>query len=138
VILVDTGPLVALFDPRDGQHRRCREALREIQAPLFTTVPVLVEAFHMLEPDSQGALRLRDFLGRRALWVWFMDSPAMDRALELMARYADRPMDLADASLVVAAEVLEVRRIFTLDRGDFATYRVSRGTYQTSLEMIPD
>jgi predicted nucleic acid-binding protein len=52
VILVDTGPLVALFDPRDVQHSRCREALRTLQEPLYTTVAVLTEAFHMLSPGS--------------------------------------------------------------------------------------
>ncbi|HYU32551.1 MAG TPA: PIN domain-containing protein [Thermoanaerobaculia bacterium] len=137
MILIDTGPLVALFDPRDGQHRRCREALRDLNAPLYTTVPVLVETFHMLSPGSLGASRLRDFLRKRGVWVWFMTEPDMGRALDLMDRYADHPMDLADASLVVAAEALEARRIFTLDRDDFSTYRVSRGHYQVALEIVP-
>ncbi len=137
MILVDTGPLVALFDPRDGQHRLCRETLRGLKASLCTTVPVLVETFHMLTPDSQGSNRLRDFLRKQGLQVWFLDEPAMGRALDLMDRYADHPMDLADASLIVAAEVLDVRRIFTLDRGDFSTYRVSRGKHQVALEIIP-
>jgi len=137
MILVDTGPLVALFDPRDGQHRLCQAALRELNVPLYTTVPVLVETFHILTPNSLGASRLRDFLRKRGLWVWFMGEPDMGRALDLMDRYVDHPMDLADASLVVAAEALDVRRIFTLDRGDFSTYRVSRGQYQVALEIVP-
>jgi predicted nucleic acid-binding protein len=137
VILVDTGPLVALFDPRDGQHRLCQAALRGLNAPLYTTVPVLVEAFHMLTPDSPGSNRLRDFLRKRGLWVWCLDEPSVGRALDLMDQYADHPMDLADASLIVAAEALDVRRIFTLDRGDFSTYRVSRGRYHAALEIIP-
>lgn len=137
MILVDTGPLVALFDPRDGQHRRCREALRDLQAPLYTTIPVLTEAFHMLAPGSQGAARLRDFLLKRGIWVWFMDDGALHRAHELMERYADRPMDLADASLVVAAEVNDARRIFTLDRNDFSTYRIDRGQYLAAFDLVP-
>jgi predicted nucleic acid-binding protein len=137
VILDDTGPLVALFDPRDGQHRLCREALRDLNAPLYTTVPVLVETFHMLTPDSPGSNRLRDFLRKRALWVWCLDEPGVGRALDLMDQYSDRPMDLADASLIVAAEALDIRRIFTLDRGDFSTYRVTRGRYHAALEIIP-
>lgn len=137
MILVDTGPLVALFDPRDGQHRRCREALREVKGPSYTTVPVLTEAFHMLAPGSQGAARLRDFLAKRGVWIWFMDSTALDQACQLMDRYADHPMDLADASLIVAAEALDIRRIFTLDRNDFSTYRVNRGQYLAGLEIMP-
>ena len=52
MILVDTGPLVALFDPQDGQHARCVKALKEIREPIVTTTPVLTEAFHMLNPAS--------------------------------------------------------------------------------------
>lgn len=137
MILIDTGPLVALFDPRDKQHSLCRAALRDLQGPLYTTTPVLAETFHMLSPDSPGSVRLRDFLRKRGMWVWFMESPGMDRALDLMDRYADHPMDLADASLIVAAEALDARRIFTLDRGDFAAYRVARGHYNVALEAIP-
>lgn len=137
MILVDTGPLVALFDPRDRQHRRCREALREVKGPSYTTVPVLTEAFHMLAPGSQGAARLCDFLAKRGVWVWFMDLAAVEQACELMEKYADHPMDFADASLIVAAEALDIRRIFTLDRNDFSTYRVNRGQYHTALEMMP-
>lgn len=137
MILVDTGPLVALFDPRDPYHRRCREALREVKGPTYTTVPVLTEAFHMLAPGSQGAARLRDFVAKRGVWVWFMDLLAVEQACELMEKYSDQPMDFADASLIVAAEALDIRRIFTLDRNDFSTYRVNRGQYYAALEMMP-
>jgi len=108
VILVDTGPLVALFDPQDAQHARCREVLRTLQEPLFTTVAVLTEAFHMLSPGSYGADRLREFIRRDGLAVWFLDETSLQRALALMEQYADHPMDLADASLIVAAEALEL------------------------------
>lgn len=136
MILVDTGPFVALFDPKDGEHRRCREILRGLVDPLWTTVPVLTEAFHMLAPGSQGASRLREFVLRGALSVWFMDAAALARAFALMSRYADHPMDLADASLVTAAETLGIGKIFTLDRDDFATYRVQRGHRYEGLEVI--
>jgi uncharacterized protein len=69
VILVDTGPCVALFDPQDAQHTRCREVLRTLREPLYTTVPVLTEAFHMLLPGSYGSDNLRDFIGRGGLLV---------------------------------------------------------------------
>jgi predicted nucleic acid-binding protein len=55
--------------------------------------------------------------------VWFFEHHSLTRALELMESYADRPMDLADASLVVAAEALETRKIFTIDRDDFRRAR---------------
>ena len=136
MILVDTGPCVALFDPRDTQHARCRDVLREIREPLYTTVPVLTEAFHMLSPESSGSDRLRDFIVRGGLSAWFMGQEALQRAFELMEQYADHPMDLADASLIVAAEMLRTRKIFTIDRNDFATYRIRRGHRYYSVEII--
>jgi uncharacterized protein len=136
MILVDTGPLVALFDPRDGEHDRCRRTLRDIRESLATTVPVLTEAFHMLSPASQGSDRLRDFIAGEGLGVWFMTGPALVRAFELMERYGDHPMDLADASLIVAAETLLTRKVFTIDRDDFLTYRIRRGHRHHAVEIV--
>ena len=136
MILVDTGPLVALFDPADGDHRDCVKRLAGISEPLCTTVPVLTEAFHLLSPGSLGSQRLMDFVTARGLSVWFLDERALTRAFELMVRYADHPMDLADASLVVLAETLKQRRIFTIDRGDFTTYRIRHGHRHLSFEIL--
>ena len=97
MILVDTGPLVALFDPADADHRGCALQLAAIEEPLCTTVPVLTEAFHLLRPDSLGSRRLMDFVAARGLRLWFLDDRALTRAFELMVQYADHPMDLADA-----------------------------------------
>jgi predicted nucleic acid-binding protein len=136
VILVDTGPFVALFDPRDGQHQRCTAVLKTLRESLFTTVPVLTEAFHILDPESLGSARLRDFVLRGGASVWFMDQSALERTFELMDQYADQPMDLADASMIAAAEALQTRRIFTLDRTDFSVYRIRRGHRQVAMELI--
>ena len=137
MILVDTGPLVALFDPRDDAHQRCRETLRDIHEPLVSTVPVLTEAFHLLAPASRGSRALQQFVAQRGLTIWFLDDPALARAFELMRRYGDHPMDLADASLVVAAEALRVATVFTVDRRDFATYRARIGRSWRGFETLP-
>jgi hypothetical protein len=137
MVLVDTGPLVALFDPLDGSHAACRAALKDIREPLCTTVPVLTEAFHMLKPASIGSDRLRAFVLRGGLSLWFFSDAALERAFELMAQYADQDMDLADASLVTAAEAAGTRKVFTLDRADFLTYRVQRGHRYLSFDLIP-
>lgn len=136
MILVDTGPLVALFDPKDGQHERCVEVLKGIRETVATTVPVLTEAFHMLGPDSLGSDRLREFIENGGVSIWFFDRAALTRAFELMELYADHLMDLADASIVVAAEVFGTRKIFTIDRRDFATYRVRRGHRHYPVEIV--
>jgi len=128
--------VIALFDPRDAQHAFCRTILQTIREGLVTTVAVLTEAFHMLGAASHGARNLRLFIQQGGLSVWFMDPTSVQRAFELMEQYADHPMDLADASLLVAAEMLPAQRIFTIDRQDFATYRVRRGHRLESLEML--
>jgi predicted nucleic acid-binding protein len=110
--------------------------LRGIRDRLVTTLPVLTEAFHMLSPGSRGATQLRAFVAGRGLSVWFFTAPALLRAFELMERYADHPMDLADASLVVAAEEMRTRRIFTLDRDDFETYRIRRGHRYLTFQIL--
>ena len=137
MILVDTGPLIALFDPQDGQHDRCVRTLKGIREPIATTIPVLTEVFHMLCPASTGSDRLRDFIEGGGLSVWFFERSALTRAFELMELYADHPMDLADASLVVAAESLGTRRVFTIDRNDFETYKVRRGHRHQAMQIVP-
>jgi predicted nucleic acid-binding protein len=137
MILIDTGPLVALFDPKDRQHGRCVNVLKGIREPIRTTVPALTEAFHMLRPDSLGSDRLREFILQGGLSVWFFDRPSLGRAFELMELSSDHPMDLADASLVVAAESLGTRKVFTVDRRDFDTYRIRRGHRRYPFDVLP-
>ena len=69
--------------------------------------------------------------------VRFLEGTGLGRAFELMDAYADHPMDLADASLVVAGEAVRTRKVFTLDRGDFSTYRLRFGRKQQAFEVIP-
>ena len=136
MILVDTGPLVALFDPADSDHKRCASILKGIEESLCTTVPVLTEAFHLLDPGSLGAQRLMDFVTGHGLNVWFLDDKALARTFELMVRFTDHPMDLADASLVVLAETLKLGKVFTIDRGDFTSYRIRRGHRYVPFEIL--
>ena len=136
MILVDTGPLVALFDPADADHRRCVDTLRTIEQPIATTVPVLTQALHLLRPASLGARRLMEFIAGEGLRVLFLDDEGLARAFALMAQYADAPMDLADASLVATAERLELVAVFTLDRNDFHTYRIKRGHRHEAFEVV--
>ena len=136
MILVDTGPLVALFDRFDDAHGRCVETLREIDEPIVTTIPVLTEAFHLLGSAGAGASALMDFIAGGGLQVFFLDDDMLVRSFELMVQYADAPMDFADASLVATAERLTLNKIFTVDRGDFDTYRIRRGHRHLAFDII--
>jgi uncharacterized protein len=136
VILVDTGPLVALFDPKDDAHEHARRVLATLRTRLVTTVPVLTEALHLLNPGSRGAGALLQFVRASGLEVWFLTRQSLARSFELMERYADHPMDLADASLVAAAETLRSTTVFTIDRRDFLAYRARIGKTARGFTLV--
>lgn len=136
MMLVDTGPLVAIFDPKDVDHAGCHDVLREIEGALYTTEAVLTEVFHMLEPASKAAAGIKQFILDGYLSLFPVDQLRLIRCFEYMAQYQDLPMDFADATLVASAEALNARRIFTLDFADFSAYRVRRGHRLYALEMM--
>jgi uncharacterized protein len=122
MILVDAGPLVAIIDADDRHHAACSAALKKLRPPLVTVWPAVVEAMYLLERfRAQDALW--QMLLRGVLAIEPVEPPDLGRARDLMAKYRDLPMDLADATLVAVAERLACRRIFTLDRKDFQIYR---------------
>lgn len=133
--LCDAGPLVSLLNRGDAQHQRCTQVLPSLSSPLLTTWPCLTEAMYLLGrlggyPAQAG---LWSYLRQGLLSLHVSSSAEVDRMEMLMAQYRDTPMDLADASLVAAAEVLRMRRIFTLDT-DFYVYRIGgTGTF----EVVP-
>ncbi|MGH8727209.1 MAG: type II toxin-antitoxin system VapC family toxin [Burkholderiales bacterium] len=119
-ILVDTGPLVALFKKRDEDHRRVTGFLKTIRCRLLTTWPVMTEAWHLVALPSRLALMQWAAAG---LEICDLGERATDDLLRLLEKYKDRPMDLADASLVLLAEKTGVFDIMTIDRADFDAYR---------------
>jgi uncharacterized protein len=125
LILVDAGPLVALVDADDQHHDKCVAALREIREPLATVWPPLVEAMYLLSDQPLAQEALWEMLDRGAVLMLPLDSTDIPRIRELMRKYANRPMDLADAALVRVAEREGLRKIFTIDRRDFSVYRIN-------------
>ena len=124
-MLLDTGPVVALLNRDDRDHARCKRWFESFAGVLISTEAVLTEATHLLgcEPAAQqGAVA---FFERRAAVLVPMTLPSLRRCRELMVRYADVPMDLADATLVTLAEELDIREVATLDCRGFGVYRQS-------------
>ncbi|MDE2783065.1 MAG: PIN domain-containing protein [Gemmatimonadota bacterium] len=138
MILVDTGPLVGLFDAHDQHHERCQRVLETFDEKLITTVPVLTEALHLLRPGSPGPPRLMGYIRQGGLTVVPLDAELLRRCFELMLQYADTPMDFADASIVCAAEHTRTEKVFTTDRNDFATYRIRRGYHLVPFKIVGD
>lgn len=124
MILVDSGPLVALVDKGDQYHAECRAASAHMHSRLATVWPVLTEAMYFLEDVPNGRESVWDFVQRGLIEVLSLDLKDVPRIRELMATYADLPMDLADAALVRVAEREGTREFFTIDKRDFAVYRL--------------
>jgi predicted nucleic acid-binding protein len=126
-VLVDAGALIALLDEDDDAHERCVEALKAITAPLVTVWPALTEAMHLLgrHPRAQGALC--DMIDDGAVRLADLTSFDFPRLKGLMVKYADLPMDFADAALVCVAERDGLREIVTFDR-HFEVYALPRRT----------
>ena len=124
MILVDAGPLVAIVDADDQHHANCTAALKLVREPLATVWPALTEAMYLLSDLPRAQDALWEMLARGAVELLALDVSDTPRIRELMHKYADRSMDLADAALVRAAEREDVRKIFTVDKKDFLVYRI--------------
>ncbi len=126
MILVDAGPLVALLHRDDRNHDLCVRTLRSLREPLGTAWPVVTEAMYLLGFSWQAQDALWEMIDSGAPGLLSLDSGDIPRMRELMRKYRDLPMDVADAALVRIAEREGIRRIFTIDRRDFAVYRPAR------------
>ena len=115
--------MVALLRRPDQHHERCVAAMRRLREPLATVWPAITEAMFLLSdrPDAQAALA--DRLETEAIRLLPLGAADIPRMRELMWKYRDRPMDLADAALVRVAEREGIATIFTVDRSDFTVYR---------------
>jgi predicted nucleic acid-binding protein len=124
--LIDTGAIVALLDRDDHWHAPCAAAFRTLRLPLLTSAAVLAELFHLVGDRRHEVAAAWKFLRSGALSVAPItdgDLPTLDA---LMARYHDRPMDFADATLVHLAQREGTSTVFTIDHDDFETYRLDR------------
>jgi uncharacterized protein len=124
--LVDGGPLIAMLDRSDPWHDRCREALKTMPVPLLTVWPALTEAMYLLGASWSAQRALLDYVTEGSLKLVSLDEADVVRIRDLMHKYRELPMDLADAALVRVAERERISRIFTVDRRDFSLYRPSR------------
>jgi hypothetical protein len=116
---------VAIFDEDDAEHETCLDVSRSIRCPLITVWPVITEAMYLLSPSSQTQDRLWEFIAVGALRIAELAKEDAPRLRELMHKYADLPMDVADAALVRVAERENIRTVFTLDQSDFRVYAPS-------------
>ena len=135
-ILVDTGPLVALFDRRDAHHEACRDQARNLPGSLFTCLPVITEASYLLNRYDSNLMHHLLAACRDGVYKLLpLETHDVDQIDRLLAKYQDLCLDFADAALMHLAERESIEQIFTLDRRDFSVFRTSAGK---SLAILPD
>lgn len=135
MILCDAGVLLCLVDRTQPRHKAYKDTVLRLTKPLLTTWSCLTEAMYLAL--HRGGWQMQKQLGQlllnKLLTVYEIQESDYQRLLALMEQYHDRPMDLADATLVLAAEKTGYRQILTLD-SDFLFYRIGdRDTF----EIIP-
>jgi len=125
MIIADTGFFFALGNRQDKFHQKAKQCLQRLEEPIITTYPVVIETSYLLAERCNQSIQfkfLEQFIQGRVN-IFSLEIHHLERCLGLMKQYADLPMDLADASLVVVAEELDEARILTTDQRDFNIYR---------------
>lgn len=133
-VLVDTGPLVAIFHSGDHRHQACVRALKSLPSPLLSCWPVITEALWLLRHDTPSVQKLLRSIGTNFLHLLTLNGTEAGAIADLMLRYQGIASQLADASLVYLAHREEIETIFTLDHRDFSIYRTAS---KKAFEIVP-
>ncbi|MCA9447203.1 MAG: PIN domain-containing protein [Candidatus Omnitrophica bacterium] len=123
-ILVDSGPLIALFDASDKHHAASIEFIRNNPYPLVTTLATITEVLHLIDFDRNAQIDFIDWVRRGGVEIHSIENADLERIRQLTVKYHDLPMDFADSCLVLLAERLAIHSIATIDR-DFTVYRIN-------------
>jgi len=133
-VVVDTGPIVALFDRTDQYHGTAVEFVRTCTDPLVSNLAVLTEAMFLLDFSVKAQTACLTWVSEGAVVLEPAHTDDLRQCQRLMEKYADLPMDFADASLVTLCDRLGERRVATMDQ-HFSVYRLAGG--QRLLNVFP-
>lgn len=123
-VLIDTGPLIALFDKDDKYHLSVIEFIKDGNYNFVSTIAVLTEVMYMLDFNIEVQINFLEWVMKKGLIIHDINQNSIKRITELVNKYSDRPMDFADATLVTAAEERGINRIISID-SDFDIYRLN-------------
>jgi len=121
-VLLDTGVIVALLDRNESTHQACADAVQELQAPLLTCEAVIAESCYLLRNLTGASEAVIENIAAGMFQVAFQLSHEAASVKQVLRKYRERKIDLADACLVRLADIFETGDILTLDR-DFTIYR---------------
>ena len=122
-VLIDTGPLIALFDRDDKYHTSILEFIKNTNYRFISTTAVLTETMYMLDFNTAVQLNFLEWIMKEGIIIHEIKQSNIKRIIDLTKKYSDRPMDFADATLVIAAEERGIRQIISID-SDFDIHRL--------------
>ena len=132
-ILIDSGPLIALFNSSDKYHQKSLEFIKQNKFQIVTTIASITETLHLLDFNRNAQIDFLEWVNRGAVEIHNIENSDFQRIKELTEKYRDLPMDFADSCLVLLAEKLGINTIATIDR-DFSIYRIKgRKKFKTVL-----
>lgn len=129
-IVIDSGPLVALFNKGDIHCADALEFLENNSSPLYTTLAVITEVVYVLDFSIKAQTDFLEWIFKGGLTILNLVQNDFKRLKYLMEKYKDLPMDFADGTVIVACENLKTQCIATIDK-DFEIYR-----YQDNKKFI--
>lgn len=118
-ILIDSGPLIALFDASDKYHQKTVEFIKDSQFLLITTIASITETLHLLDFNRNAQLDFIEWIYRGGVEIANINNTDFLRIKELTEKYRDLPMDFADSCLDLLTEKIGIKTIATIDR-DFS------------------
>jgi len=122
-VLIDSGPLIALFDKDDRYHIKVLNFIKNKKLKFVTTLAVLTEVSHMLDFSVIVQVSFFEWVMNDGVILFEINQRDISKIVELTKKYSDRPMDFADATLVIAAEKTGIKKIISID-SDFDIYRL--------------
>jgi len=122
-VLIDSGPLIALFDASDKYHQDAVDFIKRNKFKLVTTIASITETLHLLDFNRNAQIDFLEWVQRGAVEIHNIENTDFQRLKELTEKYRDLPMDFADSCLVYLAEKLNLNTIATINR-DFSMYRI--------------
>lgn len=130
--LIDSGPLIALFDGSDKHHLKVVEFLKTFKGELVTSWSVITEVSHMLDFNLRVQIDFLKWVELGALTLYEISQNDITHIRAMMEKYSDIPMDLADASLMYIANRESIKNIISID-SDFDIYRTIKKLHLNNL-----
>ncbi len=120
--LIDSGPLIALFDKSDRYHQDILEFIKSFDGELISSWAVITEVSHMLDFNLQVQIDFLKWIELKAITLYDIPQDEISNIKEMMEKYLDIPMDLADGTLMHIANKENIKNIISID-SDFDIYR---------------